>query len=68
VQIGGLELLDARTLRPLWLTVVPAWTAGGANILSNPSFSEQTQQGLRVHAVPEDGRSALYIYEGAAMN
>ncbi len=62
--LGGLELLDAATLRPLHQVPVKLWTPGGAVMTNNPAWLEVIPGGLRASFIPEDDeKSTLYVYE-----
>lgn len=63
VALGGMELIDLKTFRPLWQVPAQAWSPRGAVMTSNAAFFEATATGLRGYFMPEDGRSALYTYE-----
>lgn len=63
LALGGAELLDLRTFRPIWQAPVPAWTASGASITTNAAVFEAVGGGLRGYFIPEDGQSTLYTYE-----
>lgn len=64
-SLGGLDLVDLATGRPLHQVPVLLWTASGEAMTRNPVFGEPTPQGLRALFMPEDDRSTLYTYEVA---
>lgn len=63
MALGGLELVDLKTLRPLWQAPVMAWSARGAVMTSNAAFLEPTAEGVRGYFLPEDGQGPLYVYD-----
>ena len=62
-SLGGMELIDLRTYRPLHQLPIELWTASGLPMTQNPFWIEPTANGLRVYFVPEDRQSTLYVYE-----
>ena len=62
-RLGGMELLDLRTGRPLHQAPVLLWTPGGLDMTHNPVWVEATTNGLRAYFMPEDNSSTLYVYE-----
>jgi hypothetical protein len=63
IRLGGLELVDLRTHRPIRQLPVPLWTKSGLPMTQNPCWIEPTADGLRAYFMPEDDRSTLYVYE-----
>lgn len=66
LALGGVDLIDITTLRPIWQAPVQAWTPAGAAMTSNAAVFQATETGLRGYFIPEDGRSALYSYDVSA--
>ena len=62
-RLGGLELVDLRTGRPLHQVPVLLWTAGGLDMTHNPAWYETSGTGLRAYFMPEDSSSTIYLYE-----
>lgn len=65
-SLGGLELVELRTGRPLHQLPFEHWTASGLPMTQNPFWIEpiaQAAHGLRAYFVPEDEKSTLYIFE-----
>lgn len=64
-QLGGIDLIDLATLRPVWQAPVPLWALSGRAMTQNPFWLEATATGLRAWFVPDDDVSTLYIYDAA---
>lgn len=62
-RLGGLDLVDLRDGRPVHQVPVPLWTAGGLDMTHNPVWIEATAAGLRAYFMPEDDKSAIYVFE-----
>ena len=62
-RLGGLELVDLRTGRPLHQVPIPLWTSTGLDMTHNPSWFERTATGIRGYFMPEDDSSAIYVYD-----
>jgi Family of unknown function (DUF6454) len=65
-RLGGLELVDLVSGRPIHQVPVPLWTSGGRVMTENPSWFETSPSGLRGYFMPEDEHSTIYIFEAAA--
>lgn len=63
--LGGLEIVDLALNRPVHQGPVELWTERGVPMTRNPFWIEAAGDGLRLHFMPEDGRSTIYIYESA---
>ena len=63
LSIGGVELMDLATLRPLWQTPIDLWSATGRSMLQNPAWFETTPTGLRAWFMPDDGATTLFVYD-----
>lgn len=64
-RLGGMELVDLTTSRPLHQVPVLLWTPGGFDMTHNPAWFEATASGLRAYFMPEDDKSTIYVYEVA---
>ena len=62
-SLGGVELIDLATLRPLWQTPVQLWSPSGRSMLQNPAWFEPTSTGLRAWFMPDDDHSTLYTFD-----
>lgn len=62
-RLGGLELVDLKEGRPVHQVPVLAWTPGGLSMTENPFWIETSATGLRAYFMPEDDRSAIYVYD-----
>ena len=62
-RMGGVDLVDLKTGRPVHQTPLLAWTASGMDMTHNPAWIEVSDNGLRGYFMPEDDKSTLYIYE-----
>ena len=61
--LGGIELVDLRDLRPVHQIPVAEWAAPNTPMSQNPFYAESTGGTLRLHFIPEDDDSTMYIYE-----
>ncbi|MDN4595418.1 DUF6454 family protein [Polycladomyces subterraneus] len=62
-ELGGLALLDTNTLDILHEVPVTEFSPQGHVITRNPVYLENTDQGLRLYAVPDDDHASLLVYE-----
>jgi hypothetical protein len=62
-SLGGLELIDLTTGRPIHQLPFEYWTESGLPMTQNPFWIEPTEFGLRAYFLPEDRLSKLYIFE-----
>ncbi|PTX53720.1 hypothetical protein C8P63_1266 [Melghirimyces profundicolus] len=62
-ELGGLALLDTATLDLLHEVPVTEFSAKGHVATRNPAFLENTDQGMRLYAVPDDDEASLLVYE-----
>jgi hypothetical protein len=62
-SLGGLELIDVKTLEPKHQVPVPLWEQDGRPMLQNAFHAEATDTGLRFWFLPADGKATIYIYE-----
>lgn len=63
LSLGGAELIDLATLRPLWQTPIQLWSSSGRSMLQNPAWFEPTSTGIRVWFMPDDDASTLFEYQ-----
>ncbi len=64
--LGGLELVNLATNRPVHQLPVELWADSGVPMTQNPFWIEpspETDGGLRVYFLPEDRESTLYTYD-----
>jgi hypothetical protein len=62
-SLGGLELVDLTTHRPVHQVPLPLWAPSGRSMTQNPFWLEPTPTGLRGYFVPDDGQATLFVYE-----
>ncbi len=64
-SLGGIDLIDLDTLRPLHQFPVELFTGGDQPrvMTQNPFFAEKSGCGLRFHFIPEDDVSRHYVFE-----
>ncbi len=62
-RLGGLEIVDLQRGRAVAQVPVRLWTSGGLAMTQNPVWVEPSADGLRAYFMPEDDRSAIYVYE-----
>ena len=62
-RLGGIDLIDLASGRPLHQSPVLLWTPSGLDMTHNPIWLETTAAGLRAYFMPEDERSTLYIFD-----
>jgi hypothetical protein len=63
--LGGIELVDLKTGRPLHQVPVALWSDKGLVMTQNPFFAEAQGAGLRFYFVPEDDQSRMFVYDVA---
>jgi hypothetical protein len=61
-QLGGIDLVDLATGRPVHQVPLGLATPAGVSLTRNPSFFETTASGLRAYFLPEDDSATLYVY------
>jgi len=64
-RLGGIEVVDLTTGRPLHQVPVLVW-AGGRVMTENPSWFELSPSGVRGYFMPEDEHSTIYIFDAPA--
>jgi hypothetical protein len=62
-ELGGLALLDMKTMDMVHELPVPLFSPQGHVATRNPVFLENTKQGLKMYAVPDDDQSSMLEYE-----
>jgi hypothetical protein len=62
-RLGGMELVDLATDRPLHQVPIELWAPSGLPMTQNPSWVEKTATGLRAYFMPDDDKSTLFVYE-----
>lgn len=62
VRLGGLELVDMKNFSAAVQLPVNEFTGSGTVLTNNPFYIEVVNNELQYYFVPEDDRSALYIY------
>lgn len=62
-ELGGLALLDMKTLDMVHETPLTEFSPQGHVLTRNPVFLENSDQGLRLYAVPDDDYASLLVYE-----
>ena len=63
IKVGGLELVDLNTCRPLYQIPVGLRSDSGGSLTQNPFYVKSTGEGLRFYFIPEDNDSKMYIYD-----
>lgn len=64
-NLGGVDLVDLESGRPVHQTPIPLWTEEGLDLAHNPVWIEPSEAGLRAYFMPEDDESRLFVYEVA---
>ncbi|WP_202556083.1 DUF6454 family protein [Paenibacillus silvestris] len=62
-ELGGLALIDLRTLTAVHEIPITEFSPQGHVITRNPVFLESAGQVIRLYAVPDDNSGSLLIYE-----
>lgn len=62
IRLGGLELIDMKTYEATLQLPIELYTAKGAVITNNPFYINAVNNTLQFYFIPEDDKSALYIY------
>ena len=66
VSLGGMDLVDLKTGRPVWQVPIALRSPTGRPMTENPFFVEATTRGLRAWFMPDDDGSTLYAFETVA--
>ena len=61
--LGGLDLVDLTSHRPVWQAPIALWAPSGRTMTQNPFWIEPTATGLRAYFMPDDDASTLYVYD-----
>lgn len=61
--LGGLDVIDLATHRPVWQTPIALWAPSGRAMTQNPFWIEATATGLRAYFLPDDDDSTLFVYD-----
>jgi hypothetical protein len=62
-QLGGIALVDTRTMAPVWEVPVTTLSPAGNVITRNPIDVEVVAGRLRVYLAPDDDDTTIYAYE-----
>jgi hypothetical protein len=62
-RLGGVDLVDLTSGRPVFQVPVLLWSPAGMDMTHNPVWIEPSAAGLRGYFMPEDDKSTLYVYE-----
>jgi uncharacterized protein DUF6454 len=62
-RLGGMDLIELSSGRPLHQVPILLWTASGLDMTHNPAWLASTANGLRAYFMPEDDKSTIYVYE-----
>lgn len=62
-QLGGIALLDTRTLAPLWEVPITTLSPAGNVVTRNPLDVEVVDGKLRLHLAPDDNSTTVFTYE-----
>lgn len=63
ISLGGLELVDLTSHRPIHQLPVELRTESGLPMTQNPFWVEPAEHVLRFYFLPEDRESTLYVYQ-----
>jgi hypothetical protein len=62
-QLGGIALLDTKTLAPVWEVPITMLSPAGNVVTRNPIDVEVVNGRLRVHLAPDDDATTVFTYE-----
>lgn len=62
-QLGGIALVDARTLSPVWEVPITTLSAAGNVVTRNPIDVDVVDGKLRVYLAPDDNATTVLTYE-----
>lgn len=62
-ELGGLALLDMKTMDMVHELPITLFSPQGHNVTRNPVYLENSDQGIKVYAIPDDEQSSMLIYE-----
>jgi hypothetical protein len=63
VALGGLELVDLASNRPVHQVPVPLWVQPDLAMTNNPVACEAEPAAFRCYFMPQDDESTLFVYE-----
>ena len=63
IRPRGIEIVDIEALRPVHQVPVEHWSPSGRVLSQNAFWFEPLDRGLRLSFVPDDGRSAVRIFD-----
>jgi hypothetical protein len=62
-QLGGIALLDTKTLSPVWEVPITTLSPAGNVVTRNPIDVEVVDGKLRVYLAPDDNSTTVFTYE-----
>ncbi|RFU62212.1 DUF6454 family protein [Bacillus sp. V59.32b] len=62
-ELGGLALLDMKTMDMVHELPITLFSPKGHVVTRNPVYLENTKQGIKLYAVPDDDQSSMLVYE-----
>ncbi|MFP6581673.1 MAG: DUF6454 family protein [Candidatus Hydrogenedentota bacterium] len=61
--VGGIALVDATTLMPLFELPLPIYSERGRIMNQNPFYVELSEKGIQIRFIPDDTKSKMYTVE-----
>lgn len=61
--VGGIALVDATTLMPLFELPLPVYSERGRIMNQNPFYVETSEKGIQIRFIPDDSQSKMYTVE-----
>ncbi len=62
-QLGGIALIDTRTLAPVWEVPITTLSPAGNVVTRNPIDVDVVDGKLRVYLAPDDNATSVFTYE-----
>ena len=62
-QLGGMALLDTKTLSPVWEVPMTILSPAGNVVTRNPIDARVVRGRLRVYLAPDDDTTTVFAYE-----
>ncbi|WP_394138820.1 DUF6454 family protein [Cytobacillus oceanisediminis] len=62
-ELGGLALLDMKTMDMVYELPVSLFSPQGHVVTRNPVYLENTKQGIKMYAIPDDDQSSMLVFE-----
>jgi Family of unknown function (DUF6454) len=62
-QLGGMALVDTKTLSPAWEVPITILSPGGRVLTRNPIDVDVVRGKLRLHLAPDDDATTVFTYE-----